>query len=178
MDEPTLEDLNEILKLFLDSDVQDLHVEVAGVTMAVSRSGAGLPSVGGPRPSGAPAATAAPSAVPTAVPDAATSASEAVAADISAASAASGTSAPAREGLLDVKAPVLGVFYRRPSPDQSAFVEVGDTVAPDDTVCIVDVMKLFNHVQAGCEGRIAEILVEDGEMVEFGQALMLVEPAT
>lgn len=81
-------------------------------------------------------------------------------------------------GLVAVVAPMLGTFYRSSSPDADPFVELGSSVAADDTVCLVEVMKLFNSVRAGSAGKIVKILVEDGALVEFGQPIMLIEPAT
>lgn len=78
---------------------------------------------------------------------------------------------------VEVKAPMLGVFYRCPEPGAPPFVEVGKAVAAQDTVALIEVMKLFNQVQAGAEGRIVEILVEDGALVEHGQVLLVIEAA-
>ena len=79
------------------------------------------------------------------------------------------------EGLVAVRSPMLGTFYRTPSPGAKPFVEVGDRVSADDTVCLVEVMKLFNSVSAGVDGIIVQILAENGALVEFGQVLMLIE---
>ncbi len=79
------------------------------------------------------------------------------------------------EGLVAVRAPMLGTFYRAPAPGEPPFVEVGDKVAPGDTVCLMEVMKLFNSVQAGIAGTVVKIAVENGSMVEHGQALLLIE---
>jgi acetyl-CoA carboxylase biotin carboxyl carrier protein len=84
---------------------------------------------------------------------------------------------PARDGTVAVMAPLIGTFYRAPAPDEPPFVELGSTVEPEDTVCIVEVMKLMNAVRAGCRGRVVEICAENGALVEYGQALMLIEPA-
>ena len=78
---------------------------------------------------------------------------------------------PAEEAggaLLEVRAPVLGTFYRRPSPKDPPFVEVGTRVATSDTVCLLEIMKVFNTVKAGVEGTIEEICAADGDLVEFG----------
>ena len=80
------------------------------------------------------------------------------------------------EGLIPIKAPMLGTFYAAKSPGAPPFVEVGQIVAENDIVCILEVMKLMNSVAAGVRGRIAKILVENGEFVEYQQALILVEP--
>ena len=92
-------------------------------------------------------------------------------------SAAVSTSAPfaisASERLI--VSPMIGTFYRRPSPSSPPFVEVGDFVKPDTDVCIVEVMKLLNTIPAECSGTVSRILVEDGENIEAGQALMVIE---
>ena len=80
------------------------------------------------------------------------------------------------ENLLEVKSPMVGTFYQSPSPDAPPFVSVGDKVKPDSVVCIVEAMKLFNEIEAEMSGEIAKILVEDGQLVEYGQPLFLVKP--
>jgi len=79
------------------------------------------------------------------------------------------------EGLVAIKAPMLGTFYRTPKPGAPPFVEVGAMVDKDDPVCIIEVMKLFNTVKAGVQGRIAKICVEQGQLVEYQQILFLIE---
>lgn len=80
------------------------------------------------------------------------------------------------EGLIPIKAPLLGIFYRAPKPGAPPFVEVGDYVQEDDTVCLVEVMKLFNTVKAGVRGRIVKICAESNQMVEYNQNLFLIDP--
>jgi acetyl-CoA carboxylase biotin carboxyl carrier protein len=75
-----------------------------------------------------------------------------------------------------VTSPSLGLFWRSPQPGAPSFVEVGQQVDAEDTVCIVEVMKLMNHVKAGVSGKVVAILVDNGAMVEFGQTLVVVEP--
>jgi acetyl-CoA carboxylase biotin carboxyl carrier protein len=79
------------------------------------------------------------------------------------------------EGLVAIKAPMLGTFYRTPKPGAPPFVEVGAMVDKDDPVCIIEVMKLFNTVKAGVQGRIAQICAEQGQLVEYQQVLFLIE---
>ena len=74
-----------------------------------------------------------------------------------------------------ITSPMIGTFYRRPSPSSPPFVEVGDFIKPDTDVCIVEVMKLLNTIPAECSGTVTRILVEDGENIEAGQALMVIE---
>ncbi len=82
---------------------------------------------------------------------------------------------PVAEGL-EVKSPMIGTLYRRPSPDSDPFVEVGTAVKPDTVVCIIEAMKVMNEIKAEVKGVIAEVLVEDGKPVEYGQALFRIEP--
>jgi acetyl-CoA carboxylase biotin carboxyl carrier protein len=85
------------------------------------------------------------------------------------------TSEKAMEGLVAIKAPMLGTFYRTPKPGAPPFVEVGAMVGKDDPLCIIEVMKLFNTVKAGVQGRIARICAEQGQLVEYQQVLFLIE---
>lgn len=91
--------------------------------------------------------------------------------------AASVQSAPAAEGLTAIKAPLLGIFYRRPQPGAPVYVEEGAMVEEDTTVALIEVMKLFNPVKAGIRGRIVRCCVENGGLVEHGQDLFQVAPA-
>ncbi|TKC19855.1 acetyl-CoA carboxylase biotin carboxyl carrier protein [Robertmurraya kyonggiensis] len=79
------------------------------------------------------------------------------------------------ENLHQVTSPMVGTFYASPSPDQDAYVKVGDKVSNDSIVCIVEAMKLFNEIEAEVSGEIVEILVKDGQLVEYGQPLFLVK---
>jgi len=74
-----------------------------------------------------------------------------------------------------ITSPMVGTFFRRPNPTLPPFVEVGDEVQPDTSVCIVEVMKLLNTIEAGCDGRVVSILVDDGASIESGQPLMILE---
>lgn len=84
--------------------------------------------------------------------------------------------APEAEGTY-VTSPFVGTFYRAPSPDDNAFVEVGDQVAPGQVLCIVEAMKLMNEIEAEIAGEIVEILVESGKPVEYGDRLFRIETA-
>jgi len=79
-------------------------------------------------------------------------------------------------GLVAVTSPMVGTFYRAPSPDAALFVEVGARVAAGDTVCIIEAMKLMNEIEAEVAGVIKDILVKNGEPVEYGQTLFLIDP--
>lgn len=78
---------------------------------------------------------------------------------------------------ITIKSPIIGTFYRRPSPDKPIFVEVGSTINVGDTVCIIEAMKLFNEIESEISGKIVKILVDDSSPVEFDQPLFLVDPS-
>lgn len=78
---------------------------------------------------------------------------------------------------LTITSPIIGTFYRKPSPDKPTFVSIGDSVQEDSIVCIVEAMKLFNEIEAEVSGKIVKVLVEDSTPVEFGQPLFLVDPS-
>lgn len=78
---------------------------------------------------------------------------------------------------IAIKSPIIGTFYRKPSPDKPAFVEVGDTIAKGDVLCVIEAMKLFNDIESEVSGKIVKVLVEDSSPVEFDQPLFLVDPS-
>ena len=81
------------------------------------------------------------------------------------------------DNLITIKSPMIGTFYRKPSPDKPLFIEVGDEVAPGKVVCIIEAMKLFNEIESEVSGKVVKILVDDASPVEYDQPLFLVEPA-
>ncbi|MGO8677687.1 MAG: acetyl-CoA carboxylase biotin carboxyl carrier protein [Limisphaerales bacterium] len=92
-----------------------------------------------------------------------------------AAASQSAQSPPSPE--LEIKSPMIGTFYRSPSPDSAAYVEVGVEVNPDTVVCIIEAMKVMNEIKAEAKGVITQALVENAKPVEFGQALFKIRPA-
>ena len=78
---------------------------------------------------------------------------------------------------ITIKSPIIGTFYRRPSPDKPIFVEVGQNIAEGDILCIIEAMKLFNEIESEVSGKIVKILVDDASPVEFDQRLFLVDPS-
>ena len=78
---------------------------------------------------------------------------------------------------IEITSPIIGTFYRKPSPDKPVFIEVGDVVSNDTVVCMVEAMKLFNEIESEVSGKIIKILVEDGTPIEYGQPLFLVDPS-
>lgn len=88
--------------------------------------------------------------------------------------------APAEEEnskYIEVTSPMIGTFYRSPSPDKPSFVNVGDTVNTGDVLCIIEAMKLFNEIESEVSGKIVKVLVDDTTPVEYGQPLFLVDPS-
>jgi acetyl-CoA carboxylase biotin carboxyl carrier protein len=84
---------------------------------------------------------------------------------------------PAAGNAVTIKSPMIGTFYRSPSPDKPSFINVGDEVEPGKVVCIIEAMKLFNEIESEVKGRIIKVLVEDASPVEYDQPLFQVEPA-
>ena len=78
---------------------------------------------------------------------------------------------------MEIKSPMIGTFYRSPSPESASYVEVGTEVNPETMVCIIEAMKVMNEIQSEVKGKIKKILVDNATPVQFGQALFLVEPA-
>lgn len=79
--------------------------------------------------------------------------------------------------LLTIKSPIIGTFYRKPSPDKPVFVEVGSTVSAGDVLCVIEAMKLFNEIESEVSGKIVKVLVDDSSPVEFDQPLFLIDPS-
>ena len=78
---------------------------------------------------------------------------------------------------ITVKSPMIGTFYRKPSPDKDAFVNIGDEIKPGDVLCVVEAMKLFNEIESEISGKIVKVLADDSSPVEYDQALFLVDPS-
>ena len=90
-----------------------------------------------------------------------------------------GVSAAEEKSLVktvEVKTPMVGTFYRAPSPEAPSYIEVGQTIEPGQVICIIEAMKLMNEIKSEIKGKVLEILVDNAEPVEFGQSLFLIEP--
>ncbi|MFI1770691.1 acetyl-CoA carboxylase biotin carboxyl carrier protein [Thalassobellus citreus] len=96
-----------------------------------------------------------------------------------AAPVATATEAAATEDskYITIKSPIIGTFYRKPAPDKPLFVEVGQTIAEGDVLCVIEAMKLFNEIESEVSGKIVKVLVDDSSPVEFDQPLFLVDPS-
>ncbi len=153
------EDVQRLLQLLDGSHFDELHLEADGIKLSLRRGG----NVSGPVPTKPSVTGATTVSNPVAVP--------AVAATKSNANANADTS------LLEIRAPMLGTFYGAPKPGAEPFVTVGSRISADTAVGIIEVMKLMNSIAAGIDGVLVEVLVHDGELVEFDQVLMRVRPA-
>ena len=142
------EDVSEILAIIDSAGLEELAIETPSFSLHINR-GAAQPAAAALAPLAAPP----PQAPAPAPPPAETT------------------------NTTAIEAPMLGTFYRTESPAHPPFVEVGDRVAEDTVVCLIEVMKLMNHIQAGVSGTIVEVLAQAGELVEFGQPLFRVAPA-
>tara|TARA_R110001632_G_scaffold73687_3_gene169365 strand:- start:1414 stop:1893 length:480 start_codon:yes stop_codon:yes gene_type:complete len=94
--------------------------------------------------------------------------------------AAAAPAAPAEDEnskYITIKSPIIGTFYRKPSPDKPTFVEVGKSIAEGDVLCVIEAMKLFNEIESEVSGTIVKVLVDDSSPVEFDQPLFLVDPS-
>lgn len=162
------ETVENILKIIDSSTLEELHVEIGEIKISVRRKG----HVGRSPEPNQTVALAAPQAPPlpaeTRVPDTPA---------LRAQAAAPAARQPGRslgEGEVAITAPMVGTFYRAPAPGAPPFVDVGSLVDTEDTVCIIEVMKLMNSISAGVRGRVVDILVQDAALVEYGQMLMVI----
>jgi acetyl-CoA carboxylase biotin carboxyl carrier protein len=157
-----LKQIHELIKIINKSNIGEISIEdkdgkvtikqkeepAVNVTAAPSHQ---IYTTASPSMASAPVQAAAPAAVPAAAPKA--------------------------DNLITVKSPMIGTFYRRPSPDKPILAEVGSEITPGKVVCIIEAMKLFNEIESEVKGTIVKVLVEDASPVEYDQPLFLVEPA-
>jgi len=151
-----IEQIEKLVEIMKDSDLSSMEIEEETFRIRLAREkeivavhGSGGP--GHPPP-------AAPPVAPAPTPE-----------------SAAGGPAPDEKGIVYVKSPMVGTFYRAASPESPPFVEEGGKVKADSVVCIIEAMKVMNEIQSEVSGKILEILVENGEPVEFGQYLMKVK---
>lgn len=115
--------------------------------------------------------------MPQMLPQAAPQAAALPAAPAPAAQATPAAAPAANDKLITIKSPMIGTFYRSPSPDKPSFVNVGDDIKQGDVLCIVEAMKLFNEIESEVSGKIVKVLIDDASPVEYDQPLFLVEQA-
>ncbi|HWV85881.1 MAG TPA: acetyl-CoA carboxylase biotin carboxyl carrier protein [Capillimicrobium sp.] len=158
----TDDDVREILRIIDETQLDELRLDTDGFSLHVRRGGA---------PGSAPASVPAPAAAPSPPAASAPAAAEPAATPAPATAAAD-------SDHHEVVSPMLGTFYRAEAPGRPPFVEVGDQVEPDTVVCLIEVMKMMNSIQAGVAGTIVEVCAENAELVEPGAVLFRVEPAS
>lgn len=160
-----LKTIRQLIKMMVDNDLSEIDLEGEGEKIKLKRGtsanatgyAAGgqnvqyIPAPATASPPGAPAAGGAPSGD-------------------------SGGDADLDDGTITIDSPMVGTFYTASSPDADAFVSAGDSVKPDTVVCIVEAMKVFNEIKAEVSGKIVEVLVDNGDAVEYGQPLYKVKP--
>ncbi|MBC7001239.1 acetyl-CoA carboxylase biotin carboxyl carrier protein [Photobacterium sp. BZF1] len=154
--------IKKLIELVEESGIAELEISEGEESVRISRATAPVAAptqvFAAPAPVAAPAApTAAPTAAPAAAP---------------AAEAPAAAATPAGHQVLS---PMVGSFYRAPSPDAKPFVEIGQSVNAGDTLCIVEAMKMMNQIEADKAGTVVAILAEDGDAVEFDQPLVIIE---
>jgi acetyl-CoA carboxylase biotin carboxyl carrier protein len=155
-----LKELQNFIRFVAKSGAQEVSLETDDFKITVKTGPDGVVYAQAPVVAAAPAVAAAPVA---AAP----------------APAAAAPAAPAEDTskYVTVTAPMIGTFYRKPSPDKPVFVNVGDTVKAGQTVCIIEAMKLFNEIECEVSGTVVKVLADDMKPVEYGQALFMVDPA-
>jgi acetyl-CoA carboxylase biotin carboxyl carrier protein len=144
--------IQELIELMNKNDLAEVEVELEGMKVKIVK--------GGHAPVGQVVYHSAPAALAAAPRE----------------GAAEATSAESGKNLKEVKSPMVGTFYRASAPDAEPYVQVGSMVQKGDVLCIVEAMKLMNEIKAEFGGKVAEILVENAESVQFGQTLFRIEP--
>ncbi len=162
----TYDDLLQIVELIKSAEAfSEFHLKIGDIELDLRKSGAGT--------SAAPAASA--SAPLPAAAEAAASVEPAPPPAHQAAPASARAAVDIPAGAVVIKSPMVGTFYRSPEPGAKPFVEVGQEVGPDTTVCIIEVMKLMNSIRADCKGRVTHVLANDAEPVDVGQILIVID---
>lgn len=157
-----LSEIKELIKLVDQTSVHELEIENEGARLAIRKPGRTEVVNVQTAPAAPTYVTAAPAAAPVPAAAAAEAQAKAESADTS--------------HLHRITSPMVGTFYRAPSPDAASFVNVGDRVTEKTVVCILEAMKLMNPLEAEVNGEIVDILVENGQLVEYGTPLFLVKP--
>jgi len=147
--------IRALISIMQESELTELEVEREGVRIRLQKHRpSAAPEVVAVGPGAVVAPASGPTPPPPTVPEAHT-----------------------RGSLVEIVCPMVGVFYEASAPDADPFVKLGDEVEPETVVCIIEAMKVMNEIKAETSGRVADVLVSNGEAVEFGQVLFLVEPA-
>lgn len=160
--------IQELIKTINKSNISEISVKDGEFEICIKQ--------GGVAPMATPMMMPAQMQMPQQMPAAQPQAMPAAAPAAPASEAASAPPQPSGKGQT-IKSPMIGTFYRSPSPDKAAFVSVGDEVKQGQVLCIIEAMKLFNEIEAEVSGRIVRVLAEDASPVEYDQPLFEIEPA-
>ncbi len=158
--------IQELIKTINKSNISELTVEEGDFKITIKQESAqpqyvAVPQAPAPVHHIAPQHAAAPAPAPSAAP---------------AAPASAPAAAPAAGNAVTIKSPMIGTFYRSPSPDKPVFVNVGDEIKAGQVLCIIEAMKLFNEIESEVSGVVVKVLADDSSPVEYDQPLFLVEP--
>ncbi|MGE7911665.1 acetyl-CoA carboxylase biotin carboxyl carrier protein [Lysinibacillus xylanilyticus] len=162
-----IQEIREIIKLVDSSSIDEFVYEVDGAKVKLKKNGVVTETVA---PKNEVVAPVVQQSAPASAPVAPVTSAPAKAEEAPAAAPTNNDSS-----LHKIVSPMVGTFYQSPNPDSPAYVKVGDKVGNETIVCIVEAMKLFNEIEAEVQGEIVEVLVKDGELVEYGQPLFLVK---
>lgn len=154
-------EIQELIKLINKQDIKEISIERKDFKLNII-TGSDEPQVV-IAPAAAPQVIAAPAAAPAPVPVAAP--------------APVASEEAANDNYITIKSPMIGTFYRKPSPDKDVFINIGDSIAEGDVICIVEAMKLFNEIESEVSGKLVKILVDDMSPIEYDQPLFLVDPS-
>ena len=159
-----LKEIQNLIKFVAKSGVNEVHVEMGETKVTIKTGGDVVQQV-----VTTPAAIeAAPAPAPVATPSTPSTPAE---------PAAAAAVATENDNHITIKSPIIGTFYRKPSPDKPNFAEVGDQVSEGQVLCVVEAMKLFNEIESEVSGTIVKILVDDSSPVEFDQPLFVIDPS-
>jgi acetyl-CoA carboxylase biotin carboxyl carrier protein len=167
-----LDQIRSLLAVVSETDITELTIESGEEKITVKKGGAQVVSHQGSN--GMEVSTS--STVPLAVKQPVAAATQAATQTAAATSTATAAEPSSNGNLVPITSPMVGTFYRAPSPTAPAYVEVGDNINVGQTICIIEAMKLMNDLPSEISGKVVKILVENGSTVEFGQQLMLVDP--
>jgi acetyl-CoA carboxylase biotin carboxyl carrier protein len=167
-----LQDIQKLIDSLVEREISEFEMEQDGLRIHVRR---------GEPPAVAPASLMTPAVVPVPVPAVVPQPASPPPAPAPAPAATPSATAPGEalpaEGLHIIKSPIVGTFYRSASPKAEPFVKVGDVVREGQVLCIIEAMKLMNEIESEVEGKVARILVENGQPVEYGQPLFAIKPS-
>lgn len=166
-----LKDIQSLIRMITKANLSEFKMKTKDVDISI-RTDLYQKSGGDTTVIAAPSQMSAPASAPVPSPSAAASASNTPASEQEAAPVNDSS-----DGLLEIRSPIVGTFYRSSSPDKPPYAKVGDSISEGDTVCIVEAMKLFNEIESEVSGTVVKVMLEDASPVEYDQVLFLVDPA-